>query len=58
MKYLRDEVRTTACIVGNTFKSRMKWTGHMVRMKDDRLPKRYETKKQGSCRKRGIRQLI
>ena len=29
----------------------MKWAGHMVRMKDERLPKRSETKKQEGCRK-------
>ena len=27
--------------------------GHMVRIKDGRLPKISETKKQGGCRKRG-----
>ena len=31
----------------------MKWAGHVVRMKDDKLPKRAETKKQGGSRKRG-----
>ena len=30
----------------------MGW-GHMVRKKDERLPKRAETKKQGGCRQRG-----
>ena len=37
--------------------SRMKWTGHMVRMKDDKFSKIYETKKHDGCRKRGIPQL-
>ena len=37
--------------------SRMKWAGHMVRMKDDKLPKRVETKKQEGSRKRGRPQL-
>ena len=37
---------TKACIVGKIVKSRMKWAGHMVRMKDDKLPKRAETKKE------------
>ena len=46
MNDLREEVGTKACIVGNIVKSRMKWAGHMVRMKDDKLPKRSETKKQ------------
>ena len=31
----------------------MKWAGHKVRMKDDKLPKRSETKKQEGFRKRG-----
>ena len=35
----------------------MKWAGHMGRMKDERLPKRSETKKQEGCRKRGRTQL-
>ena len=35
----------------------MKWAGHMVRMKDDKLPKRAETTKQEGCRKRGRPQL-
>ena len=52
MKYLREEVGTTeACIVGKVVKSRMKWAGYMVRMKDARLPKRSETKKQEGCRR-------
>ena len=36
----------------------MKLAGHMVRMKDDKLPKRSETKKQEGCKKRGRPQLI
>ena len=35
----------------------MKWAGHMVRMKDDNLPKRSETKNQEGFRKRGRPQL-
>ena len=31
----------------------MKCIGHMVKMKDERLPKRSETNKQGGCTKRG-----
>ena len=38
-------------------KSRMKLAGHMVGKKNERLPKRSETKKQEGCRKRGRRQL-
>ena len=56
MKDLREEVGTKACIVGKIAKSRMKWAGHMVRMKDDKLQKRSEKKKQG-FRKRGRPQL-
>ena len=57
MKYLREEVRTEACIVAKIVKSRIKWAGHMVRMKDDKLPKQFETKKNDGCRKRGRPQL-
>ena len=35
----------------------MKWAGHTVRMKDERLSKRSETKKRGGCRKRGRPQI-
>ena len=34
-----EEVGAKACIVCKIVKSRMKWTGHVVRMKDERLPK-------------------
>ena len=51
IKDLREEVGTKACIVGKIVKSRMKWAGHLVRMNDDKLPKRSETKKQGGFRK-------
>ena len=57
MKDMREEVGTKACIVGKIVKSRIKWAGHMVRMKDDTLPKRAETKKQEGSRKRGRPQL-
>ena len=40
MKDLREEVGTKACIVGKMVKSPMKWAGHMVRIKDGKLPKR------------------
>ena len=33
MKDIREEVVTKACIVGKIVKSRMKWAGHMVRMR-------------------------
>ena len=38
-------------MVGNIDKSWMKRAGHMIRMKDGRLPKRSVTKKQDCCRK-------
>ena len=57
MKDLREEVGTKACIVGKIVKSRMKWAGHMVRMNDDKLPKRAETKRQEGSRKQGRPQL-
>ncbi len=34
MKDLREEVGNKPCIVGKIVKSRTKWAGHMVRMKD------------------------
>ena len=40
MKELSEEVRTKACIFGKTVESQVKWAVlHMVRMKDQRLPK-------------------
>ena len=57
MKDLREEVGTKACIVGKIVQSRMKWAGHLVRMKDERLQKRSQTNKQEGCRKRGRPQL-
>ena len=44
------------CIVA-IVKSRMKWAGNMVRMNDDKLPKRAQIKKQEGSRKRGRPQL-
>ena len=57
MKDLREEVGTKDCTVGKIVKSRMKWAGHMVRMKDERSPERCERKKLEGCRKRGRPQL-
>ena len=45
MKDLREEIGTKACIVGKIVKSRIKLAGHVVRMNDDKLPKRAEIKK-------------
>ncbi len=58
MKDLREEVGAKACIVGKIVKSRMKWAGHMVRMKAERSPKKSQTKKQEGFRKRGRPHLI
>ena len=44
MKDLRHEVGTKACVVGKRVKSRMKLAGHAVRMKEERSPKRSETR--------------
>ena len=57
MKDLREEVGNKACVVGKIVKRRMKWAGHIVRMKDERLPDITETKKQEGCRTRGRSQL-
>ena len=38
-KDLSDEIVTEACLVGKIVKSRMKWAGHMVRMKDEIIEK-------------------
>ena len=57
MKDLREEVGTKACIVGKIVKGRIKWAGNIVRMKDDKLPQRAETKKQEGSRRRGSPQL-
>ena len=40
MKDLSEEVGTKACIFGKTIESQVKWAVHMVRMKDQRLPKK------------------
>ena len=57
MKNLREEFGTKVCIFGRIVKRRMKWAGHVVRMRDERLPKRSGTKKQGCWRTRGRPQL-
>ena len=40
MTELREEIGTEACLVVKIGKCRIKWIGHMVRMKDKRLSKR------------------
>ena len=54
MKDMREEVENKYCIVGKIVKSRMKWAGHMVRMKDDKLPKRAGTKRQEGSKMGGL----
>ena len=53
IKALREEVGTKACIVDKIVRSRIKWAGQIVRIKNERCLKRSETKKQGVCIKRG-----
>ena len=42
---MREEVGTKACIVGKIVKSRVKWAGHMVRMKYDFINYRKEPRR-------------
>ena len=51
MKDLSDDVGAKACTVGSIVNGRIKWAGHMVKMKDERLSKKSETEKQEGCRK-------
>ena len=46
MKDQIEEVVTNDSIIGKIVKSQMKWAGHMVRMKYERLPNTSETKSQ------------
>ena len=46
MKDQIEEVVTNDSIIGKIVKSQMEWAGHMVRMKDERLPNTSETKSQ------------
>ncbi len=39
MDELREEVGIEKCLMGRLVKSRMKWAGHVERMKEDRLPR-------------------
>ena len=39
MDELREEVGIQKCLMGRLVKSRMKWAGHVERMKEDRLPR-------------------
>ena len=39
MDELREEVGIQKCLMGRFVKSRLKWAGHVERMKEDRLPR-------------------
>ena len=39
MDELRKEVGIQKCLMGRLVKSRLKWAGHVERMKEDRLPR-------------------
>ena len=39
MDELREEVGIQKCLMGRLVKSRLKWAGHVERMKEDRLPR-------------------
>ena len=50
MKDVREEIGTEVRTVGKTI-IRIELAGHMVKMIDERMPKKPEIKKQGGCRK-------
>ena len=39
MDELREEVGIQKCLMGRLVRSRLKWAGHVERMKEDRLPR-------------------
>ena len=39
MDELREEVGIQKCVMGRLVKSRLKWAGHVERMKEGRLPR-------------------
>ena len=53
MDELREEVGIQTCLMVRLVKSRMKWTGHVERMKDDRLPMMAYVHQERGRRKRG-----
>ena len=56
MGELREEVGIQKCLIGRLVKSRVKWAGHVERMKEDRLPRmvyvHQERRKRGRPRMR------
>ena len=56
MKDLRIEIGTWACVVGKIVKSRMRWAGHMVRMKGAQRNKEVaENKRKTTAKKIDLR---
>ena len=53
MGELREEVGIKKCLMGRLVKSRMKWAGHVERMKEDRLPWMAYVYQERGKRKRG-----
>ena len=53
MDQLREEVGIQKCLMGRLVKSRLKWTGHVERMKEDRLPKMAYVHQETGKTKRG-----
>ena len=53
MDELREEVDIQNCLMGRLGKSRLKWAGHVERMKEDRLPRRAYVHQERGKRKRG-----
>ena len=49
MKDPREDVGTNDCKIDKIVESWMKWTGHIVRVKDERSPKISQKKKQEGC---------
>ena len=54
MDELREEVGIRKCLMGRLMKIRLKWTGHVERMKEDRLPRMAYVHQERGKRKRGI----
>ncbi len=52
MDELREEVGIQKCLMGRLVKSRLKWAGHVERMKEDRLPRMAYVHQERGKRKR------
>ena len=53
MGELREDVGIQKCLIGRLAKSRVKWAGHVERMKEDRLPRMVYVHQERGKRKRG-----